>query len=37
LLETVGDLIWDESRAEGIHVPVTVVALLMGIETLWDN
>jgi hypothetical protein len=29
LLETVGDLIWDESRAQGIHVPVTVVALLM--------
>ena len=33
----VGDSIWNEPRAESIHVPVTVVALLMGIETLWDN
>ena len=32
-----GDCIRNEPCARGVHVPVTVVALLMGIETLWDN
>jgi hypothetical protein len=37
LLEMVGDGIRNEPPAQSIHVPVTVAALLMGIETLRDN
>jgi hypothetical protein len=37
LLEVLSDSIRNEPRAQGIHVPVTVGALLLGIETMWDN
>ena len=33
----VGDGIRNEPGAKSIHVPVTVIALLMGIEALRDN
>ena len=32
-----GDSVRNETGAQGIHAPVTVIALLMGIETLRDN
>ena len=37
LLEVLSDRIRNEPRAQGIHVPVTATALLMGIEALWDD
>src|SRR5215831_12750309 len=37
LLEVLSDRIRNEPCAQGIHVPVTATALLMGIETMWDN
>jgi hypothetical protein len=37
LLEAVGDGIRNEPGAQRVHVLVTIIALLMGIEALWDH